>query len=193
MRYAAKFTIFLVTVALVIPLAAPIALTRRWDQKDLVFQFGSQLMSLFPGLPGDYLRRAFYSIVLRRRLINSSIGFGSVFAQRDTELSDGTYIGANCNIGLSVIGTDTLLGSNVIVACPKTHFFDDLNRLIRHQGGQLDPVPIGSNVWIGNGAIILAPVGDGCVVAAGSVVVTECEPNGVYAGNPAKLIRFRGA
>jgi acetyltransferase-like isoleucine patch superfamily enzyme len=32
-------------------------------------------------------------------------------------------------------------------------------------------------------------VGPGCVVAAGAVVIKDCEPNGLYAGVPAKRVR----
>jgi maltose O-acetyltransferase len=35
-------------------------------------------------------------------------------------------------------------------------------------------------------------VGDGCVIAAGSVVTGDCEPHGVYAGVPAKRVRDLG-
>ena len=45
--------------------------------------------------------------------------------------------------------------------------------------------------WIGAGAVILpgVVVGAGCVVAAGSVVARSTEPNGVYAGVPARRRR----
>lgn len=54
-------------------------------------------------------------------------------------------------------------------------------------------VRIGNNVWIGTGARILdgADIGDGAVVAAGAVVRGRLEPNGIYAGVPAKLVRMR--
>lgn len=53
------------------------------------------------------------------------------------------------------------------------------------------PVVIGDGVWIGARVTILPGViiGDGAVVAAGSVVVQNCKPDSVYAGVPAKLIR----
>lgn len=55
------------------------------------------------------------------------------------------------------------------------------------------PVVIGNNVWVGDLAIILPGVriGDGAVVAAGSVVTKDVEPFSVVAGNPAKLIKYR--
>ena len=45
--------------------------------------------------------------------------------------------------------------------------------------------------WIGANAIVLPGVriGEGCVIAAGSVVVNDCEDNSLYAGVPARFIR----
>ncbi len=53
------------------------------------------------------------------------------------------------------------------------------------------PIRIGSDVWIGGGAIILAGVtiGDGSVVGAGSVVVHDVPPASVVVGNPARIVR----
>jgi maltose O-acetyltransferase len=53
------------------------------------------------------------------------------------------------------------------------------------------PVIIGAGCWIGAGAIILpgVTIGDGCIIAAGAVVRDDCEPDGVYAGVPARRIR----
>jgi acetyltransferase-like isoleucine patch superfamily enzyme len=55
------------------------------------------------------------------------------------------------------------------------------------------PTVIGNDVWIGQGAIVLAgvSVGDGAVIGAGAVVCKPVQPYAVVAGNPAKLIRYR--
>ena len=52
---------------------------------------------------------------------------------------------------------------------------------------------IGNDCWIGYGSLILSGVviGDGAVVAAGSIVTHDVPPYAVVAGNPAKVIRFR--
>jgi acetyltransferase-like isoleucine patch superfamily enzyme len=54
------------------------------------------------------------------------------------------------------------------------------------------PVNIGNNVWIGCNVTILKGVAikSGCVIAAGSVLTRSTESVGVYAGNPARLIRL---
>jgi len=49
------------------------------------------------------------------------------------------------------------------------------------------------DVWIGLGSIICSGVriGQGAIVAAGSVVVKDVEPYSIVGGNPAKLIKYR--
>lgn len=55
-------------------------------------------------------------------------------------------------------------------------------------------IVIGNDVWFGMRVILLpgVRVADGCVVGAGSVVTDNLtEPYGIYAGNPARLLRHR--
>ena len=54
-------------------------------------------------------------------------------------------------------------------------------------------VSIGHNVWIGDHVIILpgVKIGNGAVLAAGSVITKDAEPFGIYGGNPAVFIRKR--
>lgn len=52
---------------------------------------------------------------------------------------------------------------------------------------------IGNDVWIGMGTIVApaARIGDGVIVAAGSVVRGDIPPYAVVAGNPARIVRMR--
>jgi acetyltransferase-like isoleucine patch superfamily enzyme len=58
---------------------------------------------------------------------------------------------------------------------------------------KLRPAPVknADNVWIGMNAVILkgVTIGENCVVAAGSVVTKNVEPNTVVAGNPAVVVK----
>lgn len=56
------------------------------------------------------------------------------------------------------------------------------------------PILIGSNVWIGGGAIILpgVTIGDGAIIGAGSVVRRDVSPATLVAGNPARVILALG-
>jgi virginiamycin A acetyltransferase len=54
-------------------------------------------------------------------------------------------------------------------------------------------ITIGSDVWMGRNVNIKSDVriGDGCVIGENSLIRKNCEPYGIYAGTPARLIRFR--
>jgi phosphonate metabolism protein (transferase hexapeptide repeat family) len=54
-------------------------------------------------------------------------------------------------------------------------------------------VTIGNDVWIGHGAIVLPgrSIGDGAVIAAGSIVTKDVAPYSIVGGNPARPIRPR--
>lgn len=55
-------------------------------------------------------------------------------------------------------------------------------------------VEIGNDVWIGHNATILYPtqkIGDGAVIAVGSVVVEDVPPYAIVGGYPAKVLRYR--
>jgi acetyltransferase-like isoleucine patch superfamily enzyme len=61
---------------------------------------------------------------------------------------------------------------------------------------EVGDIVIGNDVWIGARVVVLPGVhiADGCVVGAGSVVTSDLgEPYGIYAGNPARLLRHRFA
>lgn len=183
-----------VSVVLVLPFVALYALLRlvAGGRSDSLFQAFSQFFSLGPGLPGDYLRRAFYRLTIDSCADECSIQFGTIFSTSAVGIGYGVYVGANCNIGHCIIGDDTLLGSNVTVLSGKRqHNFARLDIPIRFQGGDYRSVSIGRDVWIGNGAIVLDDVGDQAVVAAGAVVVKPVEARTIVGGNPASVIGYR--
>ena len=52
------------------------------------------------------------------------------------------------------------------------------------------PVRISDGCWLGARTIVLpgVSIAQGCVIAAGAVVSSDCAPNGLYAGVPARRI-----
>lgn len=58
---------------------------------------------------------------------------------------------------------------------------------------QFDKIVIGSDVWIGEGALIRRgiTIGDGAIIAARSVVTRDVPAYAIVAGSPAKLLRYR--
>lgn len=84
------------------------------------------------------------------------------------------------------IGDDCFIGHGVM-------FVNDLFQSGAPAGGDQSkwkPVHIGNHVSIGSNATILpVSVCDHVVIGAGSVVTKNIDQPGIYAGNPAKLIR----
>jgi virginiamycin A acetyltransferase len=162
-------------------------------RKDDLFQGYSELLSLWPGLSGNVLRRAFYRATLRRCSAECAIGFGTLFATADVDIGEHVYIGAHCMIGHATIGDHVLIGSNVdILSGKRQHHFDRLDVPIRLQGGAYTRVMIGADSWIGNGATVMDDVGSQAIVAAGAVVVRAVSPRAIVGGNPAVVLGHRG-
>ena len=136
----------------------------------------------------------------RRRILRELFGTGgeSVWMQPpffcdygvNIELGERVFFNFNC-IVLDVcrvrIGDYTLFGPAVQIYTPMHPFNAEQRR--REEFGK--PVEIGSDVWVGGGAIILPGVriGSRSIVGAGSVVTRDV-PDGVFAaGNPCRMIR----
>src|SRR5262245_16570327 len=106
------------------------------------------------------------------------------------ELGERVFFNYNCVV-LDVcrvrIGDFTLFGPGAQVLTPLHPLDAELRR--RQEFGK--PVEIGSDVWVGGGALILPGVriGSRSVIGAGSVVTRDV-PEGVFAaGNPCRIIR----
>lgn len=68
-----------------------------------------------------------------------------------------------------------------------------LNSVFSYRQPKPKPIVIGSDVWIGSGAILLPgiEIGHGAVVGAGSIVTKSVEPYSIAVGCPARQTRFR--
>jgi len=155
----------------------------------LLFVSYAQLLSLFPGKSGVFLRRAFYRLTLESCGNNLNIGFGSFFSHSAANIGNDVYIGSYCIVGMVLIGDGTMVGSNVdILSGKKQHTRDETGQLLGSDLENFSVVNIGKNTWVGNSSVILANVGDNCTVGAGSVVVKQVESNLTVVGNPAKSI-----
>jgi acetyltransferase-like isoleucine patch superfamily enzyme len=109
----------------------------------------------------------------------------------------GVKIGKDCRIITRTFGTEPFLieiGDRVTVAANVaflTH--DGATWLLRDERGRKQhyaPIRIGSDCFVGYGAIILpgVEIGDRVIVGAGSVVTKSVPANSVVAGNPARHI-----
>jgi acetyltransferase-like isoleucine patch superfamily enzyme len=162
------------------------------SRRDEVFQGYSQLVAMWPGLVGNFVRLAFYRATLRRCSSTCQISFGVHFATPEVEIGEHVYVGSRCLIAHARILDHTLLGSNVdILAGKRQHNIDRLDVPIGMQGGKYTIVTLGPDCWIGNGATVADNVGEQAVVAAGAVVVKPVAPRTIVGGNPAKVIAER--
>lgn len=83
------------------------------------------------------------------------------------------------------IGSGAAIGPDVIIRDTDSHPLTDPNHKLTQ------PITIGDKVWIGARAIILkgVTIGDGSIIAAGSIVSKSIPSNCIAAGAPAKVIR----
>jgi len=152
----------------------------------------SQLLSLFPGTTGSYLRVAFYRRTIQYCDPTATICFGTLLSKTGAEIHRNVYVGPRCMLGLVTLEQDVLLGPAVqIPSGPKTHGIESLTTPIRQQPGEMKRVTIGTNSWIGASSIVLADVQDGTIVGAASVVSKTLPAKSVIAGNPARVLRDR--
>ena len=126
--------------------------------------------------------------------LTCNVSGGQRMIARDIVVGEYSFIGTNCTIYPKVrIGDYCLIAPDVKIV-GADHKFDIPGQPICYSGR--NPLPetvIGSDVWIGTGAIILAGVtiGDGAIVAAGAVVTKDVSVATIVGGNPAKMIRRR--
>ncbi|MDJ0941109.1 MAG: acyltransferase [Woeseiaceae bacterium] len=192
MRSLIKDGINLLCLVLMLPLSLPTRVFAAEGRPSVLFTILCHTLSLFPGVIGVYLRRGYYRIAFEECGSDVAIGFGTVFAMRGTRIGRDTYIGTHCTVGLAHIGESVLIGSNVdIIGGPQVHHFDQTDVPIKQQGGTMTAVHVGNGSWLGNSAVVMADVGEECVVGAGSVVVNTCDDWGIYVGNPARRVRDR--
>lgn len=157
-----------------------------------VFPGYSQVVSLFPGLIGVYLRRAFYRFVLPLCGTDCWISFGTVLSHQSASIGRNVYVGVGCMLGDVTLEDDVLIGSHVsIINGSRQHGIESLEIPIREQPGEYPRVTIGRDSWIGDRSIVMADVGKHCVIGAGSVVTKSIPDYAIAFGSPARIVRYR--
>src|SRR5258706_8510096 len=184
-RQALKISVQALALLAVLPFAS----LAGFGRFSSVFQTFAHFIALAPGLPGDYLRVAYYALTLDDCSLHSRVSFGSFFAQSSARVGKGVYIGAYCVMGACEIGERTQIASHVqILAGRQQHAREVDDRILGANGEQFRKVAIGADCWIGAAAIVMEDVGCKTTIGAGAVV-TRPVPAGVVAvGNPARLV-----
>lgn len=178
------------------------AILRRllWDMRDPSERrnYGYWLIRNLPGLFGDMVRARFVAKRARRAGEGLTVMAGCRFRSIDC-----LEVGSNVSIGFEnffqargglVIGDNVATAPGVKI-WSVNHRYDDPYQPVLDQGHDIKPVRIGNNVFIAANAFLLpgTVLGDGCVVSAGAIVGgKEYPPYSIIAGNPARIIGYRG-
>jgi acetyltransferase-like isoleucine patch superfamily enzyme len=102
------------------------------------------------------------------------------------DLGDDVFLNARCEIRareMVRVGAGSILAFDVIVMDTNHHDIEGVQTTA--------PTIIGEHVWIGARALVLrgVTIGDGAVVAAGSVVTSDVQQRTLVGGNPARVLR----
>jgi virginiamycin A acetyltransferase len=155
-----------------------------------IFRLWSQFFAILPGLPGAYLRRAYYRLTLAHCARDSHIGFGALFAHRDARVGHRVYVGNYAMIGKVDLRDDCLIGSRAsILSGQNQHRFSADGKWLPSNLEDFITITVGENAWIGEAAVIMADIGRSAAVSAGSVVSNPLPEFVVVAGNPARFVR----
>ena len=151
-----------------------------------------------------------FKIGLNVTVENSSIG-NHVFLGTDVEflnskIGDYSYINSNTTINYTEIGIFCSIGSDVhfglathptdLISTHPTFYAN--NKVFetfstKNYFKDFKEIIIGNDIWIGSKSLIMGgiTIGDGAIVAAGSVVTKDIQPYEIVGGIPAKHIKFR--
>ena len=150
------------------------------------------------GLSNPFLIQLGEHVVCRGLLRVESFGHGAI------RLGNSVYVGDDCLLSAAAgieVGDRVLLAHGVHVIDNNSHPLDAATRAADYIAilrGKPRPaiesavVKINSDAWIGFGAIILkgVTIGEGAVIAAGSVVTADVPAHVVAAGNPARVVKI---
>lgn len=99
-----------------------------------------------------------------------------------------SYINGNCRIRC---GQEIIIGDGCAISHDVTIMDSDFHKILGTQKPNSAPVHIGNHVWIGSRTMILkgVTVGEGAIIAAGSLVTHDVPPHALVGGNPARIIK----
>jgi maltose O-acetyltransferase len=158
--------------------------SRRWA-------FWANQIAASPFVGHRTRKRIYRKLGLQISLDAYDIGFGCYFHSSEIAIGERTFINDFCyfeNIAPVVIGNRVMIGMNTAMLTSTHELGGPESR-----GGSwgVKPVTVEDGCWIGARALVLpgVTIGHGSVIAAGAVVTSDCEPNRVYGGVPAREVR----
>lgn len=122
---------------------------------------------------------------------------GDSLVDHHSQIGDYTYIGFNCIVTKAQIGRYCSIANNINIG-PGEHDMTQISTSSQFYTNPYEkltekPIQIGNDVWIGSNCIIRrgVKIADGAVIGANSFVNEDVPAFAIYAGSPAKFIRFR--
>ena len=122
--------------------------------------------------------------------IQSQVLFGRF---TDITIGDNTAINERSRLRNVCIGSDVLIAPEVYIL-HSGHSYSRIDIPIKLQGETFYSKTIVENgAWIGARSIIMPGkrIGEGAIIAAGSVVTKSVPPYAIVGGNPASIIKYR--
>ncbi len=153
----------------------------------------------------------------RAKIFKSQVS-GPLYLNVDTQIGPevtlGKYVGMNaqCYVGRATVGSFIAFGARTMIN-PFNHptnwlsshefqyrddsfgwvqEYRDIQRLSR-SADMFKPTTVGSDVWMGHGAMVMpgVSVGHGAIIAAGTVVTKDVPPYAIVAGVPGTVKKLR--
>ncbi len=114
-------------------------------------------------------------------VVNNAVG--------DVVIGDDTHMGiADVIVGPVNIGKGCLIGQNTLIT-GLDHNLGDATRDLIEPGITLNPITLGDYVFTGANCVIMASMGEHCILGAGSVVIKPLPAYTMCVGSPARVIK----
>ncbi len=154
-----------------------------------VFLLGVKPRQFYPSINPCTLLMKTNSQLIVKGSLNTGRGVSiSILKDASLEFGHRVYINSDSTI---VCANSIKIGDNVAISWNVEICDYDFHRIIREDSVQFAPIEIGSNVLVGRRSMIMkgVKIGDGSVIAAGSVVTRDVPAKCLVAGIPARIIK----
>ena len=180
---------------------APLAHSRTSDGEAVLqrhigsFVWASVMhVAMSPFLPTKLARRSLLGLIGVRLPRSSYIAAGTIIGSDRIRIGENVGINIQCHLDGAAeifLEDNVRIGSRVTIITGTHDIEPNVLRRDLTKKTIPRPVTIGRGSWICANVLILpgVTIGEGCVVAAGSVVNRDLAANGLYAGVPARLVR----